>query len=540
MVNNKSWYGLRIVGVTVLTISLLINNAAAALSQECGDRDFIINTSSHIVEGTVEKVESKWSEGNTSIYTYTNISIEKYVKGVPISGNKVQIRTYGGVIGDVVQWGEDEPVFREGKRVRVYLQEINGDFSVVCAEFGVEEIFTDDITGVSPDERWNKTFGGIFMDSASSVQQTTDGGYILAGSTQSYGAGEIDAWLVKTDATGNEMWNKTFGGTSNDFASFVQQTKDGGYIIAGETWSYGGIIGAWLVKTDAEGNERWNKTFGGRVDSANSVQQTSDGGYIIAGTLLIKTDANGSQQWSKTLDERTLGSYVKQTSDGGYVLVGIKFSNNSKPEPDGTYGIQEDAWLIKTDASGNEQWNRTLGGIHDDSVNSIEQTNDGGYILAGSTSSYGAGQNDAWLIKIDAKGNEMWNKTFGGMSYDYASSVQQTPDDGYILAGSTKSYGIIFDAWLIKTNASGNMQWSKIIGGAKGDSAESIQLTQDGGYIIAGYTSSYGEGMGDAWLIKVGGDAVERTKSPTEKVSGFEDVLTIVALSTVYIFGRKR
>jgi hypothetical protein len=647
MVKNKSCkrgYGLRIVGVTVLTILLLISNAAAVLSQECGDRDFIINTSSHIVEGTVEKVESKWSEGNTSIYTYTNISIEKYVKGVPISGNKVQIRTYGGVIGDVVQWGEDEPVFREGKKVRLYLQENNGEFSVVCAEFGVEEIFTDDITGISPDERWNKTFGGLF-GSASSVQQTTDGGYILAGSTKSYEAGEIDVWLIKTDTAGNEIWNKTFGGmylfswdeipgndngklikflsqefgidwlktariernddgktiivsnyedekinillrlndekntvnviihdvktdefivkmengrlniyrvTNNaaasfvrrtsvvysDFpgavtdyiAGFVQQTKDGGYIIAGNGRDGYRDSDSWLIKTDAQGKERWNKTFKGG-HSFSSVQQTSDGGYIVAGTMLIKTDANGNQQWNRTFGNLSEYFYsVRQTSDGGYILVGSTF----------TIMTSGDALLIKIDASGNEQWNRTLGGIHDDVTNSVEQTNDGGYILAGSTSSYGAGQNDAWLIKTDAKGNEMWNKTFGGMSYDYAFSVQQTPDDGYILAGSTKSYGAIFDAWLIKTNASGKMQWSKIIGGAKGDSAESIQLTQDGGYILAGSTSSYGAGQLDAWLIKVGGDAVEPTKTHTEKVSGFQDVLAIVALSTVYIFGRKR
>lgn len=543
---------LRIVGVTVLVILLLISNAAALLTQECGDRNYIINTSSHIVEGTVEKVESKWNEGNTSIYTYTNISIEKYVKGVPIPGNKVQIITYGGVIGEVKQWGEDQPDFREGKKVRVYLQEKNGDFSLVCAEFGVKEIFTDDITGVSPDERWNKTFGGTF-GLASSVQQTADGGYILAGSTKSDISGEMDAWLIKTDATGNEMWNKSFGGTSNDFAYSVQQTKDGGYIVAGETGSYGGIIGAWLIKTDAEGNEQWNKTFWrGKVDSAESVQQTSDGGYIVAGTLLLKTDANGSQQWSKTLDERTLGSNVKQTSDGGYVLVGIKFSNKSKPEPDGTYGIQEDAWLIKIDASGNEQWNSTFGGIRSDGARSVEQTNDGGYILAGYTYSYGAGQNDVWLIKTDAKGNEMWNKTFGGMFYDYARSVRQTPDDGYILAGSTRSYGAIFDAWLIKTNASGNMQWSKIIGGAKSDSAESIQPTQDGGYILAGSTASYGAGSVNAWLIKVGGEAVEPTKIPTasptrtptviptEKVPGFEAFLAITILLAVYTAGRKR
>ncbi|MCX9010442.1 MAG: hypothetical protein OIN66_04885 [Candidatus Methanoperedens sp.] len=653
-------YALRIVGVTVLIILLFINNAAALLSQECGDRNFIINTSSHIVEGTVEKVESKWNEGNTSIYTYTNISIEKYVKGVPIPGNKVQMKTYGGVIGEVVQWGEDEPVFREGKKVRVYLQENNGEFSVVCAEFGVEEIFTDNITGISPDERWNKTFGGIF-GSASSVQQTTDGGYILAGSTKSYGAGEMDegsggmnALIVKTDTAGNEMWNKTFGGTylfswdqipgndngklikflsqefgidwlktakiernddgrtiivsnyedenknislrlndeknnvtiiivdvktdkfivkmenkqlniyrvtsndvarlqtsaayyefpgaaTNDVATFVQQTKDGGYIIAGNRMAGYKDCCAWLIKTDAQGNERWNKTFG--VSSFESVQQTSDGGYIVAGTMLIKTDANGNQQWNRTF--KGLSEYfysVRQTSDGGYVLVGFTFSNVTSG----------DTLLIKTDASGNEQWNNTFGGKRDDGAYSVEQTNDGGYILAGSTASYGAGQDDAWLIKTDAKGDEMWNKTFGGMFYDYARSVHQTPDDGYILAGSTKSYGAIQDAWLIKTNASGNIQWSKITGGAKSDSADSIQVTRDGGYIIAGSTASYGAGPVNAWLIKVGGEAVEPTKiptasqtrtpivNPTEKAPGFGAFLAITILLALYVTGRKR
>lgn len=509
---------LRIVGVTVLIILLLIGNAEALLTQECGDRNYIINTASHIVEGTVEKVESKWNEGNTSIYTYTNISIEKYVKGVPIPGNKVQIRTYGGVIGEVKQWGEDQPEFREGKKVRVYLQEINEDFSLVCAEFGVEEIFSDDITGVSPDERWNKTFGGTF-GLASSVEQTTDGGYILAGSTKSEGSGEMDAWLIKTDAAGNEMWNRTFGRTSNDVATFVQQTKDGGYIIAGY-----GDRGAWLIKTDAQGNERWNKKFEGER-SFESVQQTSDGGYIIAGTLLIKTDANGNQQWNRTF--KGLSEYfysVRQTSDGGYVLVGF-IINVSYP----------DALLIKIDASGNEQWNKSFGGISPDIANSVEQTKDGGYILAGSTASYGAGQDDAWLIETNAKGNEMWNKTFGGMFYDYARSVHQTPDDGYILAGSTKSYGAIEDAWLIKTNASGNMQWSKIIGGAKGDSAYSLQPTRDGGYILAGSTASYGAGSVNAWLIKVGGEAVEPTKIP-----GFEVALAITILFLVVIIRGKR
>jgi hypothetical protein len=512
---GESGCALRIVSVTALVILFLISTSSAALIQECADRNYIINSSSHIVEGTVEKVESKWDEGKDFIYTYNNFSIEKYVKGVPIPGNKVQIMTYGGVIGEVVQLVEDQPVFREGKKVRLYLQEENGEFSLACAVIGVEDISTDYIEGVSPDEKWNKTYGAT-IGWTYSVQPTMDEGYIIAGFTKSDGYGVIDGWIIKTDTEGNEIWNKKFGLARNDVATFVQQTRDSGYIISG----YGekiGAGGAWLIKTDAQGNELWNKIFVGERaepiqetsyyysflitmgDRAEYVQQTSDGGYIVAGTLLIKTDANGNQQWNKTLGESSEYFSVRQTSDGGYVLAGKKYSNL-------TY---DDAWLIKIDANGNEQWNRTFSGVDEDRANSVEQTNDGGYILAGST------DGDVWIIKTDVNGKEMWNKTFGWMySYDYARSVLQTPDDGYILAATTKS---VFneDAWLIKTNASGNLQWSKIIGGEKSDSADFILLTSDGGYVLAGSTASYGAGSVNAWLIKVGGEALEPTKTPT-------------------------
>jgi hypothetical protein len=401
------------------------------------------------------------------------------------------------------------------------------------------------ISGCS--KTFNKTFGVPGEeDVAYSVQQTKDGGYILAGYTNSFGAGFYDAWLIKTNANGNKVWDKTFGGIGYDVANAVQQTSDGGYILAGETYSFGaGDEDAWLIKTDANGNKVWDKTFGGiGYDVANAVQQTSDGGYILAGytvsfgagsddAWLIKTDASGEtcdysvggncyeneSKWVKTfggLDIDTVCS-VQQTSDGGYILAGYTASFGA-----GFY----DAWLIKTDASGetcdysvggncyeNEsKWVKTFGGSGDDQAYSVQQTKDGGYILAGRTDS--AGSDDAWLIKTDASGetcdysgggncyeNESkWVKTFGGTSDDGASSVQQTKDGGYILAGYTESFGAGWvDAWLIKTDENGVEQWNKTFGGSGLDWAYSVQQTKDGGYILAG---SYGAGYSDAWLIK--------------------------------------
>jgi len=362
-------------------------------------------------------------------------------------------------------------------------------------------------------KEWSKTFGGSGWDVANSVQQTSDGGYIIAGYTGSYGAGSDDAWLIKTDSSGKEEWSKTFGGSDYDEANSVQQTSDGGYIIAGRTNSYGaGYRDAWLIKTDSSGKEEWSKTFGGSGwDVANSVQQTSDGGYIIAGRTnsygagdydawLIKTDSSGKEKWSKTFggSDYDEANSVQQTSDGGYIIAGRTNSYGAGPG---------DAWLIKTDSLGKEEWSKTFGGSGHDRANSVQQTSDGGYIIAGRTNSYGAGPGDAWLIKTDSEGNEEWSKTFGGSRYDGANSVQQTLDGGYIIAGYTESYGASSDAWLIKTDSSGKEEWSKTFGDPRwyhrDDRAHSIQQTSDGGYIIAGRTESYGAGDYDAWLIKL-------------------------------------
>jgi len=298
------------------------------------------------------------------------------------------------------------------------------------------------------------TFGGSSNDSGNSVQQTTDGGYIITGSTGTYS----DVLLIKTDSDGNEEWNKTFGGSDSDNGSSVQQTQDGGYIITGTIWSFGSgqQKDVWLIKTDSNGNEEWNQTFGGSdSDGGSSVQQTQDGGYIITGytwsfgsgysdVWLIKTDSNGNEEWNKTFggSDSDFGNSVQQTTDGGYIITG--------------YILGSVVWLIKTDPNGNEEWNKTFGSSADEG-RSVQQTQDGGYIITGSTQSFGSGQEDVYLIKTDSNGNEEWNQTFGGSSNDWGSSVQQTHDGGYIITGSTWSFGSGYsDVWLIKTDPQGN------------------------------------------------------------------------------------
>jgi regulation of enolase protein 1 (concanavalin A-like superfamily) len=259
--------------------------------------------------------------------------------------------------------------------------------------------------------RFAKTYGGISPEWAHSVQQTSDGGYIVAGRIMSFGAGVYDFFLIKTDANGNVQWAKTYGGTSKDIAHSVRQTSDGGYIVAGYTISFGaGERDLFLIKTDANGNLQWAKTYGGIYwDEARSVQQTSDGGYIVAGYkrppeaqwngefILIKTDANGDVIWAKTYgglgwDE---AYSVQQTSDGGYIMAGLTAA----------FTVGYDFLLIKTDENGDLEWAKTYGVAHYDWAFSVQQTSDGGYIVAGQTNSFGAGSSDIFLIKTDADGN---------------------------------------------------------------------------------------------------------------------------------------
>jgi hypothetical protein len=305
------------------------------------------------------------------------------------------------------------------------------------------------VAQIPPDTLWTKTFGGDF-------------------------------WLVKTDENGNEEWNQTYGGSNSDNANSVQQTTDGGYIIAGFTYSYGaGESDFWLIKTDENGNVEWDQTYGGSdYDFANSVQQTTDGGYIVAGSTgsievafwLVKTDENGNEEWNQTYNVGFM-SYaysVQQTTDGGYIVAGETDS---------------DFWLVKIDENGNGEWMQIYGGNESEWASSVQQT-------------------DFWLVKTDENGNEEWNQTYGGSNSDNANSVQQTTDGGYIVAGHISSWVSDDDFWLIKTDENGNVEWDQTYGGYDSDNANSVQQTTDGGYIVAGFTESYGSGSKDVWLLK--------------------------------------
>ena len=351
---------------------------------------------------------------------------------------------------------------------------------------------------------WNKTYGGTGDDYGYSVVQTGDGGFAIAGSTNSSGAGGTDVLLVKMDASGNQLWNKTYGGTGDDFGRSLVQTSDGGFAIAGSTWTIDGFDGGiFLVKTDASGNQLWNKTYGGsNPDEGFSVVQTSDGGFAMAGytgsfgaygidVFFVKTDANGNQIWLKSYRDISLeyGYSVIQTSDGGYAITGY---------------ASGDILLVKWDASGNQLWNKTYAGIYNDCGYSLVQTIDGGFAIAGYTYSSGAGGSDVFLVKTDASGNQLWNKTYGGTNDDFGRSLFQTGDGGFAIAGYTASFGfgVGYDAYLVKTDAMGNQLWQETYGGANSDEGYSLVQTSDGGFAIAGSTNSSGAGGTDVYLVK--------------------------------------
>jgi hypothetical protein len=364
----------------------------------------------------------------------------------------------------------------------------------------------------SPDTLWTKTFGGSNIDIGHSVQQTLDGGYVITGYTRSYGTTSgRNVWLIKTDGLGNEQWNNTFGGNNDDEGRSVLQTSDGGFIIAGLTKSFGsGLNDMLLIKTDSLGNQHWIKTFGGANDEEGySVLQTSDNGFIVAGAtssfgsggrdiFLIKTDSLGNSMWQKTIGGLSSDGawYINHTSDGGYIITGWTFSNGP--------GFLGNAWLVKTDSGGNEQWNKFFGGSEVDRGYSVQQTSDGGYVITGYSSSFGAGLDDMLLIKTDSLGNQEWLKTFGGTGRDYGYSVQQTSDNGFIIAGYTLSFGAGGDdIFLVKTDMKGDEEWNKTYGGTSSDIAYSVKETADGGLIITGHTLSFGAGVHDVWLIRL-------------------------------------
>ncbi len=314
------------------------------------------------------------------------------------------------------------------------------------------------------------------------------------------------SFVVSVEASAT-MWSRTYGGIGFDHAWIMVETSDGGYALAGDTTSYGaGGYDFWLVKTDEFGYIEWNQTYGGKGnDCARSLVATSDGGYAIAGgTLLIKTNEYGNVEWNQKYGG-TFRSLI-QTSDGGYAMAGSLATGvnlDSICMETGEFVSTYDLWLVKTDAFGNMEWNQTYDAGSDyDGADSLIATSDGGYALTGNTENCNGGCNCS-LVKTDAYGNVEWNQTYGGTDEECADSLVVTSDGGYAIAGSTRSFGNGYsDSWLFKTDEFGNMEWNKTYGGTKIDYATSLVVTSDGGYAMAGGTYCFGAGKTDFWLIK--------------------------------------
>jgi uncharacterized delta-60 repeat protein len=405
-------------------------------------------------------------------------------------------------------------------------------------------------------------YGGNSAESAKNLRQTSDGGYVIIGETFSGVSGDIsqpnkgysDIWILKLNADGSKAWDKSLGGSSFDFGYDIYPTPDRGYIVVGgifgnDTDATDTIYGAqdiWIFKLNDDGSIAWDKTFGGSLyDAISSIQTTSDGGYVAVGTsnsangniydsnkggldlVVIKLNADGSKAWNKTYggSGSEQGISIQTTSDNGYIIVGFTESDSIDIE-DGNNG-GKDVWVLKLNADGSKDWDKTFGGSGDDLANSVQTTSDNGYIITGYTKSNNFdvedgnnGDKDIWVLKLNADGSKAWDKTFGGSGEDQANSIQTTSDNGYIVTGYTSSDSMdiedgnngTIDVWVLKLNADGSKAWDKTFGGTQVETGWSIQKTFHGGYILLATTTSSGgdgdikdenNGYYDVWVIKL-------------------------------------
>jgi len=384
----------------------------------------------------------------------------------------------------------------------------------------------------TPSIEWIKSFGGTNNDNGVSAKQTTDGGYIIIGNTYSNDGditdppSYVDFWILKLSSTGVIEWQKTLGSSNTDSAYDIEQTTDGGYVFVGTVGnSNGDVIGTygeqiWVVKLNAVGTISWQKTLGGTYEEKGyCIQQTADEGYVIAGSSnsndggvtgnhgfidawIVKLNSTGTLQWQKSYGgtEFDEAYSIKQTSDGGYIVAAYTGSNNGNVT--NFHGVY-DAWILKLNPSGTLVWQKTIGGSGQDRIDKIELTNDGGYILSGGTGSYNGdvtgqhGGYDAWVVKMNSSGTIQWQKTIGGTSGDVAKGIIQTSDGGYAVVGNTVSNDgdiignhINGDGWAFKLNSTGTIQWQKYFEGTGIDTMNSIRQTTDGGFILTGTSSS--------------------------------------------------
>ena len=367
------------------------------------------------------------------------------------------------------------------------------------------------VSSFSLEAKWARTYGGGKNEEAHSIQQTSDGGYIIAGQTASFGAGSTDFWVLKLSPNGILDWEQSYGGDREDTAHCIRQTSDGGYIAAGQTASFGaGRDDSLIIKLDQQGNTQWQKTYGGRYDDrASSICQSSMGGYLVGGHTasfgagewdfwILKLDENGLIQWQYTYGGKQTEYLrsVQETDDGGYILAGTTATFFK--------GYLYNFWVVKIASDGLIQWERSFGGAESEWGQSICRSTDGGYIVAGDKSIPSDGAYDFWILKLSSGGKIQWQYTYGKGKHDIAYAIAQRGDGGYFVSGFTESSGLgNGDIWVMKIDPDGRVEWQHTYGGIQADRARAMDSTDDGGCIVAGETASYGAGRDDIWVMKL-------------------------------------
>jgi len=390
-------------------------------------------------------------------------------------------------------------------------------------------IFTSLLNAQAPDTLWTKTFGATGGGLLFSIDQTADGGFIMSGGVNFF-SDTSDYWLVRTDAQGDTLWTRTYGGPGADDFGSGQLTFDGGYIMAGRG-------GMWLIKTDADGDTLWTRRTGGPGGSEPvMVAQTADSGYIITGNIaeaglnaqlgLIKTDSLGNTQWTQTWggtgDE--FGGFVQQTADSGYIILGTII---------GEGGVGRDMWLLKADANGDTTWATTFT-LGEGEPNVVRQTADSGYaifgVISGTLASPETGGDDRdWLlIKTDSLGNLEWSRTYGGELQDQSVAMILTGDGGFLLTGwlDRTDSGNSVDLWLLRVDNLGDTVWTTTVGDTTDEAGLGLVQIADGEYAVAGLTGSFDTGGIDGWLVRFGDPTAQST---TPAVAGVPEAFALHA-----------
>ena len=482
----------------------------------------------------VEDIHPSFSSGVLVWQDYTENDFEIY-RYSPESGRVVRltfnnVSDYNPMTSDgLIVWVTSDGLYEEIVAVDIVRSE--SEIVETIETPTIEE--SDENMDAEADVLWSKNFGGKDYDYCNDVKQTVDGGFILIGESKSFSITDDSViYLVKTDSEGNQQWNKKikYSALSSDSGNSVQQTFDEGYIIGGSTEVFtstgaaSATIGTYIfvVKTDSEGEILWKKKFGsgGGDDFASCIQQTSDEGYVLVGSCLMKIDSNGDKIWEKDIE----GQYVIETKDRGFIIVGPGMYSHSSL----------DLSLIKTDSEGNVNWIKTFGGSGQEAGLSVQQTFDSGFIISGGSTSFTDDYEsrarghffEMYLIKTDVNGSEQWQKNFPDA--EAGNSVLQTFDGGFFVVGGTyigEKNGVFdWDMYIIKLDENGNELWSDSIGGLGFETCTSALQTSTGDFILAGDTSSFSAGLGDFYLLKVK-ESNARAPTPTpersQKIPGF-------------------